>query len=634
MPAHNMSSRIAARKAARLESQLKASSKSQRQGSSSGKKWLLALEAELQARLAEQRPAEEDTARVERCLQALSAVVEQLGNGWQVSPFGSAANGFATRGSDLDTTCHEVSAESQEEDGGAKPPQQPAVQTLKEQLVPLFRERSDFSVSEMVDCARVPILKLSFERCLEVDLSCHNTRPLQNTQLLSAYASIDPRVRDLGIAVKLWAKASGVCGAPDCHLSSYSWTLMVIYFLQVDPKVQLPLLPVQADEPSELAERVEAARAAWSSCTLCLAQLLTRFFCFYSQEFYWGSEVVSLRFGNRLDVRETLFEALKGRHHARLHVEDPFQLHRNLNCVLGEPQELELCAALQGALQQLQQGLLPECFQVAFQREVPSEAAEVSTQSTASSPGSSSWSTASSAADDRASCHSSGGDDPASFRDDTQVNWEYSCYMDCQELEAKMLASALEGQDAGFEAQMQEEQAEQAAAHQGPDWAQLLASGHVKAGSPVAAAPPTSENKKKKKKKMEKCFLAVQELEAKMMADAKHAEAAETSQWVPVADLLAHVLGKDNCHASQKQCLDHHELEAKILAAAAEDDNCNSNHWADEEAKRSWPQQLERTKKSIQSWAEDEAYCGSGPWQWREQRRAKATKYHWKQSWQ
>lgn len=302
---------------------------------------------------------------MERCLQALSAVVEQLGSGWKVDSFGSAANGFATRGSDLDSTCYEVLAEQEEDDEGqgAKPPQQPAVQTLKEQLVPLFQERSDFVVSEMVDCARVPILKLSFEKCLEVDLSCHNTRPLQNTRLLSAYASIDPRVRDLGIAVKLWAKASGVCGASKCHLSSYSWTLMVIYFLQVDSKVQLPLLPVQVSEPSELAERAKAAKAAWSSCNLCLAQLLTRFFCFYSQEFYWGSEVVSLRFGNRLDVREPFFEALKGRHHARMHVEDPFQLHRNLNCVLGEPQELELCAALQGAFQQLQQGLLPECFQ-------------------------------------------------------------------------------------------------------------------------------------------------------------------------------------------------------------------------------------------------------------------------------
>jgi len=94
--------------------------------------------------------------------------------------------------------------------------------------------------------AKVPILRLRFEGCLEVDLSCNNRQPLKNTALLACYANMHPAVSRLGRAVKLWAKTAGVCGAADRNLSSYAFTLMVVYFLQVDSQVKLPCLPTDA----------------------------------------------------------------------------------------------------------------------------------------------------------------------------------------------------------------------------------------------------------------------------------------------------------------------------------------------------------------------------------------------------
>jgi hypothetical protein len=220
---------------------------------------------------------------------------------------------------------------------------------------------------EEVLLARVPILKLCFEGHLEVDLSCHNTKPLENSSLLRAYAGMDDRVRDLGIAVKLWAKAAQVCGASQSHLSSYAFTLMAIYFMQTAPDVRLPRLPANAFEPNGEGvadKRVQTARKTWS-CSQPLERLVAGFFHFYVHEFNWCSEVVSVRFGDRLDVHQPFFHELKGRQHPRLHLEDPCDPERNLNCALGQIEEQQLYAALQNASQLLQSGDTPVGLEVA-----------------------------------------------------------------------------------------------------------------------------------------------------------------------------------------------------------------------------------------------------------------------------
>jgi hypothetical protein len=81
------------------------------------------------------------------------------------------------------------------------------------------------------------------------DLSVDGELALLNSRLLRAYLDCDARVRPLVFAVKQWAAACGMKDASHGFLSSYSLTLMVVYFLQrgVSPAV----LPVLQEDHSQ-----------------------------------------------------------------------------------------------------------------------------------------------------------------------------------------------------------------------------------------------------------------------------------------------------------------------------------------------------------------------------------------------
>eukprot|EP00933_Yihiella_yeosuensis_P070956 TRINITY_DN79129_c0_g1_i1.p1 TRINITY_DN79129_c0_g1~~TRINITY_DN79129_c0_g1_i1.p1 ORF type:complete len:434 (-),score=66.53 TRINITY_DN79129_c0_g1_i1:179-1480(-) len=301
------------------------------------------------------KPIPDELKVLEECVDLLQNMVARLGPEWEVRPFGSAANGFATRGSDLDVTCYKASFTEQEQDS------QLAIQEMKEKLLPLLRKAERFEVVEEVFNARIPIVKMRFDGKLDVDLSCHNLQALQNTYLLWAYSKLHPMVRALVIVVKLWAKMSEVCGAQLRHLSTYSLTLMCIFFLQVHHNWRLPTLPTWCFSGSGIAE--QAIRFTWSNQGT-INSMVIGFFRFYSAEFSWGTEVVSIRLGRRTYRTDPEFSRLSGRMAPRLHIEDPFLLGRNLNCVLGMDQESQLHTELEKTALHLGQRSVPPVLQM------------------------------------------------------------------------------------------------------------------------------------------------------------------------------------------------------------------------------------------------------------------------------
>ena len=56
---------------------------------------------------------------------------------------------------------------------------------------------------------------------------------------LGVYSQLSAMVRMFVVAVKLWAKAEGLIGAPRGRLSSYAFVLVALYFLQVDAELRL-----------------------------------------------------------------------------------------------------------------------------------------------------------------------------------------------------------------------------------------------------------------------------------------------------------------------------------------------------------------------------------------------------------
>jgi len=305
-----------------------------------------------------------DTGRsiYERCMDELQKVtVKALGADWRMKAYGSAETGFRVEGSDLDATV--VNPFCKEKCDGLV-----AVEALRDKFQPLLNKHPSFWVVDEIYGAKVPILKLCFEKQLEVDVSYQNVKALRNTQFLKAYAMMDPMVKDLVVWVKLWAKSAGVCGAAhrnwaDRNLFSYALTCMALYYLQVHPDLKMTRLPIKAfplHGVREDAHRASVDDVKWSPRSRVHArELIKGFLQFYKSEFGWGYEVVSVRRGRRSSSDHEAYSALSYGHKRRLHIEDPFEHSRNLHCVLTEEREEKLWQAMRDTVHALNRGNPP-----------------------------------------------------------------------------------------------------------------------------------------------------------------------------------------------------------------------------------------------------------------------------------
>ena len=77
---------------------------------------------------------------------------------------------------------------------------------------------------------------------LDCDINLNNHIGIRNTHLLKAYSDLDWRVKPLVLIIKHWAKFHDINDASQKTLSSYSYALMTIFYLQT--KCNPPLLPV------------------------------------------------------------------------------------------------------------------------------------------------------------------------------------------------------------------------------------------------------------------------------------------------------------------------------------------------------------------------------------------------------
>ena len=244
--------------------------------------------------------------------------------------FGSAINGFGNYLSDIDVVLKIAKGAYADSGKDAALKWLRACQTALE-----GPSSTRFQLQEVIQSARIPILKLVYLPTMRnIDVSVNNLQPLANTYLLQTYASLDLRVKMLGIAVKQWAKEAGLCGAADGWLSSYDLVLMTIYFLQVGsfalPSLQALLPEHDWHEGDAIEAGCQRVQSIWCS-RVTLDSLRREFFAFYARDFCWGEEVVSVRIGRRAWRRDPIFSELK-HVDVNLDIEDPFMLSRNLAC--------------------------------------------------------------------------------------------------------------------------------------------------------------------------------------------------------------------------------------------------------------------------------------------------------------
>lgn len=87
-------------------------------------------------------------------------------------------------------------------------------------------------VMPIVD-ARVPIVKfVDPQTRINCDINSNHVLGIYNSELIRCYTQIDDRVRPFIYNLKALAKAHGINDSSNAYLSSYSYVMMAIGFLQ------------------------------------------------------------------------------------------------------------------------------------------------------------------------------------------------------------------------------------------------------------------------------------------------------------------------------------------------------------------------------------------------------------------
>ncbi|NWV80007.1 TUT7 uridylyltransferase, partial [Dasyornis broadbenti] len=276
----------------------------------------------------------EDQAR-EHIRQSLEVFIRQDFPGTKLDLFGSSKNGFGFKQSDLDI-CMTI-------DGLETAEGLDCIRII-EDLAKVLKKQSGLRNVLPITTAKVPIVKFFHVRSgLEVDISLYNTLALHNTRLLSSYAAIDPRVKYLCYTMKVFTKMCDIGDASRGSLSSYAYTLMVLYFLQQRNPPVIPVLQEIYKEPKKpeilvdgwnvyFFDKIEELVIVWPDYgknTESVGQLWLGLLRFYTEEFDFKEHVICIR-------RKNLLTTFKKQWTSKyIVIEDPFDLNHNLGAGLS-----------------------------------------------------------------------------------------------------------------------------------------------------------------------------------------------------------------------------------------------------------------------------------------------------------
>ncbi|XP_053558405.1 terminal uridylyltransferase 7 [Bombina bombina] len=276
----------------------------------------------------------EDKAR-EHIRQNLEHFIRQDFKGARLSLFGSSKNGFGFKQSDLDICMTFDGIETAEE--------LDCIRTI-EDLARLLRKHQGLRNILPITTAKVPIVKFYHVRSgLEGDISLYNTLALHNTRLLASYADIDPRVKYICYIMKVFTKMCDIGDASRGSLSSYAYTLMVLYYLQ---QRNPPVIPVLQEiykgnkKPEILVDgwnvyffnKLDHLAQYWPDYDKnkeSVGELWLGLLRYYTEEFDFKEHVICIR-------RKSLLTTFKKQWTSKyIVIEDPFDLNHNLGAGLS-----------------------------------------------------------------------------------------------------------------------------------------------------------------------------------------------------------------------------------------------------------------------------------------------------------
>jgi len=201
-----------------------------------------------------------------------------------------------------------------------------SVETLLGAGVPLVRLCASRPAS---DEAPEPLATLPSEE-MHVAITLLGRTAVANTALVRAYVDIDPRVRELCLFVKHWARRRRLNSPMDHYISPYTWVLLCISYLQIIPSIGLPVLQATDAIADLTRHNGQAFDCSFQPCDastkkrigaspVTLGQLVYGFFRYWhGVQMQFG--VVSVRHGGLLPEHRVPWAA--GSFFA---IEDPFE---------------------------------------------------------------------------------------------------------------------------------------------------------------------------------------------------------------------------------------------------------------------------------------------------------------------
>ncbi|KFD67290.1 hypothetical protein M514_05053 [Trichuris suis] len=216
---------------------------------------------------------------------------------------GSSVNGLGSRNCDVDLCL--VDDSSMPDEVGDR---DSALRTLRKIQRHLQKRASPVSKAQLIP-ARVPIIRCKFRSPwnYSVDINWNNVHGIYNTHLLHHYSQADERFPMLYVVIHNWACQTGICDSLNGYLSSYSWALLLIHFLQcgTEPPV-LPCLQLMFPDRFSFTRRLEnltffkrLPSITKSSNRQHVGELLTSFFYYYGG-FDFSRFMISVRLGTLL----------------------------------------------------------------------------------------------------------------------------------------------------------------------------------------------------------------------------------------------------------------------------------------------------------------------------------------------
>lgn len=209
----------------------------------------------------------------------------------------------------------------------------------------------EFRDVQPVTRARVPLVRGTYLRAdnpytengsIDFDICFLNDIAVVNSSLLREYSLVDPRVKSLMMAVKRWAKFYNVCSAKEHTWSSYTWMILVVFYLQkigLVPNFQDQKLMDQIGQyPDKSNDRWhninnlntfflkwKDVSAVWkqaeTAASISVVELLHGFFHFYAHGFPRNIFLISIRTSPHVALPKTAFPFCS----SPFVIEDPFE---------------------------------------------------------------------------------------------------------------------------------------------------------------------------------------------------------------------------------------------------------------------------------------------------------------------